>query len=71
MGPILYIIYYSPMHEIAETIGNSDHYFADDSKENESFIPSPATADHQRTGVPCRSGKVACCQSSQNEPGQD
>jgi hypothetical protein len=35
LGPILYILYNSPMH----------HYFADDSQEYESFIPSPSSAD--------------------------
>jgi hypothetical protein len=38
LGPILYILYNSPMH----------HYFADDSHEYESFIPSPSAADQQQ-----------------------
>ncbi|EFX64949.1 hypothetical protein DAPPUDRAFT_265475 [Daphnia pulex] len=36
------------MHEIAESAGICDHYFADDSQEYESFIPSPSAADQQR-----------------------
>jgi hypothetical protein len=36
------------MHEISESPGISDHYFADDSQEYESFILSPSAADQQR-----------------------
>lgn len=48
LGPILYILYNSPMHEIASSFGISDHYFADDSQEYDSFTPSLSAADQQR-----------------------
>jgi hypothetical protein len=36
------------MHEIASSFGISDHYFADDSQEYDSFTPSLSAADQQR-----------------------
>ena len=46
--PLLYILYNSPMHKIAASFGISDHYFADDSQEYDSFTPSPSAADQHR-----------------------
>ncbi len=48
LGPLLYILYNSPMHEIAESFGISDHFFADDAQEYDSFTPSPSAADQHR-----------------------
>jgi hypothetical protein len=48
LGPILYILYNSPMHKIAASFGISDHYFADDSEEYDSFTPSLSAADQHR-----------------------
>ncbi len=48
LRPILYILYNSLMHEIAESAGISDDYFAVDSQVYESLISSPSAADQQR-----------------------
>jgi hypothetical protein len=72
LGPILYILYNSPMHEIAASFGISDHYFADDSQEYDSFTPSPSAADQQRVfdnlaASLAEQGKLAGCQSPKTE----
>ena len=42
LGPILYILYNHPLHEIASQFDVSDHYFADDAQFYKSFTPSPS-----------------------------
>ena len=41
LGPILYILYNTPMHDISVASGIMDHYFADDAQGYKSFRPSP------------------------------
>lgn len=45
LGPILYILYISPLHDIAKLSGISDHYFADDVKDHVTFTPSMSFTD--------------------------
>ena len=45
LGPILYILYNCPLHEIVSKTGVSEHYFADDAHIFKSFTPSPSAAE--------------------------
>jgi hypothetical protein len=47
LGPILYILYNTPMHDISVASGIMDHYFADDAQGYKSFRPSPSAADQR------------------------
>jgi hypothetical protein len=48
LGPILYILYNTPMHDISVASGIMDHYFADDAQGYKSFRQSPSAADQRR-----------------------
>lgn len=43
LGPILYILHNTPMHDIAESFGIADHYFADDAQLYTNFRPNPSS----------------------------
>ena len=47
LGPILYILYNTPMHEIAVSHGIADHFFADDAQLYTAFRPSNSGIDQE------------------------
>ena len=47
LGPILYILYNTPMHDIVVAFVILDHYFADDAQGYKALRPSPSAADQR------------------------
>jgi hypothetical protein len=47
LGPILNVLYISPMHDIIASTGIFDHYYADDTQEYQSFHLKPGAIDQQ------------------------
>jgi hypothetical protein len=54
LGPILYNLYYTSIHDISVSHGVPDHQYADDDQKYLSFRISVDGADQRRASLPCR-----------------